>query len=141
MSIFGATDTPVSDFWWRLLRVSNLAISLTKVPGLLVQTLVVVNSLTSTPSSVVDPGIPGEEAQTQKVGVESYYSANFFPKIVWKWKKLERGGHTFLWPLGSANAVVNNNISTTSSFSETTDHLKDLDHLNVHARNQNAISG
>ena len=25
MSIFGATDTPLSDFWWSLLWVSNLA--------------------------------------------------------------------------------------------------------------------
>ena len=41
--------------------------------------------------AVADPGFSREERQLQRWEVKCYHLANFFPKVVWKWKKLDHG--------------------------------------------------
>ena len=85
-------------------------------------------SHTSTPSS------KGGGANS-KGGHEKLLFSQFFSPNCIKMKEIGMRGACVpgALPLGSANAVVNKNIITTSSFSEATDHLKDLDHLNAHS--------
>ena len=53
------------------------------------------------PLSVADPEFPrrgGGGAPTPKVLAKTYFLSNFFPKTVWKWKKLDMGGASLAPP-------------------------------------------
>ena len=39
-----------------------------------------------------DLGFPTRAGANPKVGVQAYYLAKFYPKIAWKWKKLDPEG-------------------------------------------------